>query len=56
MANFAQPMHNPIDDPTVDELREACLSADLIDEDADLEAWELQELIDEYNAEMRASY
>ena len=56
MANFMEPMHNPIDDPTVDELRAACLSADLIDDDADLEPWELQALIDDYASELRASY
>ena len=57
MANFAQPIHNPIDDPTTDELLEACLVSGLIDEDQteDFEHWELEQILAEARAEDHAA-
>ncbi len=49
MANFAQPIHNPIDDATTEELREICATLELVEDGEidDLEHWELVQILEE---------
>jgi hypothetical protein len=49
MANFAEPISNPIDDATTEELREICVALELVEDGEidDLEHWELVLILEE---------
>jgi len=49
MANFAEPISNPIDDATIEELREICSVLELVEDGEidDLEHWELVLILEE---------
>jgi hypothetical protein len=57
MANFLSNIANPIDDDTIDELFEACISYGIIEEDAQLdefEPWQLRQWLKEVREENAA--
>ena len=56
MANFAQNIHNPIDDLDADELREICSSHGLVEDGEldELEHWQLLQILEDYASELQA--
>ena len=57
MANFAQPIHNPIDDPTLDELFADAVALNICAETEDpdsFEPWQLERWIKDAKEEMAA--
>ena len=58
MANFAQPIHNPIDDLTTEELQELCSNHGLVEDGEldDLEHWKLLEILEDYASELQADW
>jgi hypothetical protein len=49
MANFSEPISNPIDDATTEELREICAALELVEDGEidELEHWELVLILEE---------
>lgn len=58
MANFAQNIHNPIDDLDADELREICSSHGLVEDGEldELEHWQLLQILEDYASELQADW
>lgn len=58
MANFAQNIHNPIDDLDADELREICSSHGLVEDGEldELEHWQLIQILEDYASELQADW
>ena len=58
MANFAQNIHNPIDDLDANELREICSSHGLVEDGEldELEHGQLLQILEDYASELQADW
>lgn len=55
MANFAQAIHNPSEDLTFEELKITCLIHGLMEEGEEYEYQELEQILEEFEAECVAA-